>query len=149
MKKHLRIITALLALVVLAVLCVAAFADDGTVTAAGAAGIAQMLPAHAPAIAAPAAMPAFPTLPGNHDPMTIVLWVVGVLIPWLGWAASEVMALIPGIKGNGILHAFLTGCGSVSGDADNGTVTVNVKELIAAVKGDTTSPTSPTGPTGA
>lgn len=131
-----------LALIVIGTSCLSAFAADPVSTVGSPALIladgSAVPPATTAVVAtapATAALPSFPGLPASKDAGSILIWVFASLIPWLGWAASELMVLIPGIKGNGILHAFLTGCGSVTSDGSSGKVTVDINELVAAIKG--------------
>jgi hypothetical protein len=96
----------------------------------------------APVAAAPAAttapaaavLPSLPTLPASHDTGSIILYVVA-LVGWLAAMGSELMALIPGFKGNGWLHSIVEGCKALSSNAETKTVTLDIGQLQQLIHG--------------
>lgn len=146
------IITVVLLAVTSAMFC---FADDSPPALTAIAATApQMLPAHVPAVTTQPAiataqqLPQF-QLPAQHDVMSIIIWFIAVLVPWLGWVLSEIMALIPGFKGNGVLHSVVEGLKALSSDTSDKsdgsdgvkrTVTIDLDQLAEAVKGKLTDP---------
>lgn len=84
-------------------------------------------------------LPSF-QLPAQKDATSILTWIFAVLLPWAGWVLSELMALIPGFKGNGVLHSLVEGLKALSSDGSGRKVTVDLDQLAAAVKGKLEEP---------
>lgn len=137
MGKSLRVFAAGLLALLITAACAPAFADDpGTAVAVS----APALSAPGPVIQAPGAMPAIPALPADRSANGWIFWVLASVIPFLGWCVSEIQAISPGLKSNGILHWFLITTGAIKADPEKQTVTLDLAEFRQLVQNHAPQP---------
>ncbi|HEX9078093.1 MAG TPA: hypothetical protein VF795_00815 [Desulfuromonadaceae bacterium] len=152
MKKFLALASILLVLVVAATAVVladqTASAGPAAVTAPAAFDPNTGMALAAPSVTAPSvttvpaavqAMPQIPSLPTDRSAYGWIFWVLGSVIPFIGWMISEYLGINPNTKVNGILHGALIAMGAIKADPTKQTVTLDLAEFRELVTNQKTT----------